>query len=205
MSGDRTALYRLFDDSGHLLYVGVTAHPQNRWKTHRTESSWWDDVRLREIEWLPSRADALIQEAAEIAARRPRYNKHPGRPTPSVGETKSVKYPAKQGEVPRARQTGVTEEELAEFDRLVEAKLRGPEPVLDGLPGTAERVAIRKAVRWKQSDVAELLEVHRLTVSAWERGNAEPRGELRRRYIYLLDKLKARADSSGTPQPDAGT
>ncbi|MFD0353638.1 helix-turn-helix domain-containing protein [Streptomyces sp. NPDC127110] len=199
---DRTALYRLFDESGHLLYVGVTAHPQNRWKTHRTESSWWDEVRLREIEWLPSRVDALIQEAAEIAARRPRYNKHPGRSTPSAGETRSVKHQAKLGEVPRARPSGATEQELAEFDRRVEAKLRGPEPVVDGLPGPAERAAIRQAARWKQSDVAELLQVHRLTVSAWEQGKSEPRGESRKRYIYLLDKLKARAD--GAPQPDAG-
>ncbi|MFI5867676.1 GIY-YIG nuclease family protein [Streptomyces sp. NPDC051546] len=199
----RTALYRLFGASGRLLYVGVTANPQSRWRTHAAESPWWNEVCLREIEWLPTRADALIQEAAEIAARRPGYNKHPGQPTPSIGPAKPVKYPVRLGEVPRARQTGATEEELKEFDRQVEAKLRGPEPVVDGLPGPAERAAIRKAARWRQSDVAELLAVHRLTVGAWERGTAEPRGESRRKYISLLDKLKARVDSHEAPQPDA--
>jgi predicted GIY-YIG superfamily endonuclease len=64
---ERTALYRLYDGREQLLYVGVTRNVRRRWEFHRKDKSWWSEVRIREIEWLPSREEALAQEATETA------------------------------------------------------------------------------------------------------------------------------------------
>lgn len=40
----RTALYRLYDDSGTLLYVGITNDIDIRWKTHGRHKPWWGVV-----------------------------------------------------------------------------------------------------------------------------------------------------------------
>ncbi|MFD9684090.1 helix-turn-helix transcriptional regulator, partial [Rhodococcus sp. NPDC059969] len=73
------------------------------------------------------------------------------------------------------------------FHEAIVAKIREiegePKPAADGLPVPAERAQIRKAAKWKQTDVAELIGVHRLTVSAWERGESEPTGEARSKYV----------------------
>lgn len=71
-----TALYRLHDHSGELLYVGITDCPERRWKDHAKDKPWWPDVNDRSVEWLPDRSHALAAEAAAIRAERPRYNFH---------------------------------------------------------------------------------------------------------------------------------
>jgi predicted GIY-YIG superfamily endonuclease len=71
-----TALYRLRDQSGALLYVGITDNPERRWKDHAKDKSWWPDVKDRSVEWLPTRDHALAAEATAIRAERPRYNRH---------------------------------------------------------------------------------------------------------------------------------
>lgn len=85
------------------------------------------------------------------------------------------------------------------FDEAIEARIREiegePKPAADGLPAPAERAQIRKAAKWKQTDVAELIGVHRLTVSAWERGESEPTGEARSKYVRLLDKLQKHVEA----------
>lgn len=73
---ERTALYRVRDASGALLYVGVSERPEYRWFSHRRQHSWWDDVAEYALEWHESREAALLAEAeAEaIRAEHPRYN-----------------------------------------------------------------------------------------------------------------------------------
>ncbi|MET9956302.1 GIY-YIG nuclease family protein [Streptomyces sp. NPDC006339] len=78
IDGDRTALYRLYDDTEQLLYVGVAQDPWKRWRFHRRDKEWWGQVSVREIEWVDSREAALRQEAVEIRTRRPVHNIHPG-------------------------------------------------------------------------------------------------------------------------------
>jgi hypothetical protein len=58
----RTALYRFYDLTDVLLYVGITANVPQRFEDHRKEKPWWPDVASKRIEWLPSREEA---EAAE--------------------------------------------------------------------------------------------------------------------------------------------
>ncbi|GAA2929604.1 GIY-YIG nuclease family protein [Streptomyces enissocaesilis] len=69
-----TALYRLRDQSGTLLYVGITNNLGWRWKTHAADKEWWPEVVTRSIEWFPTRSHALAAEAAAIRAEQPLHN-----------------------------------------------------------------------------------------------------------------------------------
>lgn len=71
-----TALYRLRDQVGELLYVGITDNPERRWKDHGKDKPWWAQVADRSVEWLPSRDRAVAAEAEAIRAERPRHNIH---------------------------------------------------------------------------------------------------------------------------------
>jgi len=71
-----TALYRLYDEDGVLLYVGITRNPPARMKAHAAEKSesWWAEVATTEIEWLSSRPEALTAESIAIRDECPEYN-----------------------------------------------------------------------------------------------------------------------------------
>lgn len=69
-----TALYRFFDVSGALLYVGITGQPGERFSLHLRKAQWWGEVATMRMEWLPSRAKAFRAEAMAIAAEKPVYN-----------------------------------------------------------------------------------------------------------------------------------
>lgn len=71
----RTALYRLFNDSGQLLYVGISHKPDVRWGQHSEEKEWWPEVDRRAVEWHESRLSAERAELAAIVAEKPLHNK----------------------------------------------------------------------------------------------------------------------------------
>lgn len=71
---DPTALYRLFDKDGGLLYVGITVDVEQRMTAHRSEKTWWPDVATKRIEWFPNRPAALRAELVAIGAEQPRHN-----------------------------------------------------------------------------------------------------------------------------------
>lgn len=70
----RTALYRLYDASGDLLYVGITFHPPRRWTQHKAKQGWWPEVNRKDIQWFDTRIAASRAELDAIAAEKPRYN-----------------------------------------------------------------------------------------------------------------------------------
>ncbi|MGA4864134.1 GIY-YIG nuclease family protein [Streptomyces lavendulocolor] len=70
----RTALYRLRDKGGHLIYVGVSNKPQQRWAQHAGDKSWWNEVTDLSQEWFESRTEALAVEAFVIRTETPKYN-----------------------------------------------------------------------------------------------------------------------------------
>ncbi|MGW2865917.1 GIY-YIG nuclease family protein [Streptomyces sp. NPDC001205] len=74
MREGRTALYRLYDESEGLLYVGIAFDPRLRWKTHAREKPWWTKVHVKEIEWFLTRAEAEGAEALAIKDQRPKHN-----------------------------------------------------------------------------------------------------------------------------------
>lgn len=69
-----TAVYRLFDDSGALLYVGVAVNPATRWTQHASEKDWWPEVKRKTVDWHDDREAAFAAEVKLIKTERPRYN-----------------------------------------------------------------------------------------------------------------------------------
>lgn len=76
----RTAVYRLYDRTDALIYVGITNNPASRWPMHAADKPWWDDVTLREVEWFETRREAENVEAQVISSVRPLWNIAPGLP-----------------------------------------------------------------------------------------------------------------------------
>lgn len=70
----RTALYRLRDKGGRLLYIGITDNPGHRWPQHAADKPWWPEVTDLSLTWHPSRDCALAAEAHAIRTERPVYN-----------------------------------------------------------------------------------------------------------------------------------
>lgn len=70
----RTALYRLYDESGRLLYVGITRNPEARFAQHRADKPWWDMVARKDIEWYDKRVNALAAEEIAIKVKDPMFN-----------------------------------------------------------------------------------------------------------------------------------
>lgn len=69
-----TALYRHFDSSGALLYVGISLSAINRLSQHMDASHWSEQITRVSIEWLPSRKAALEAEELAITAENPLHN-----------------------------------------------------------------------------------------------------------------------------------
>jgi predicted GIY-YIG superfamily endonuclease len=59
-SDEPTALYRLFDTDGVLLYVGITRDTEKRWRQHALKKPWWPQVAERTVEWHPTRLAATV-------------------------------------------------------------------------------------------------------------------------------------------------
>ncbi|MWA08798.1 GIY-YIG nuclease family protein [Streptomyces sp. BA2] len=70
----RTSVYRLRNEQGDLLYVGISATPPQRWAKHATEKEWWPEVVDLSLEWFATRTEALAMEAFAIRTEKPRYN-----------------------------------------------------------------------------------------------------------------------------------
>lgn len=68
------SVYRLFDETGVLLYVGIANNPERRWRQHRREKSWWSAVTRIEIHEHPTRREAERAEAFVIRIETPAYN-----------------------------------------------------------------------------------------------------------------------------------
>lgn len=69
-----TTLYRLLDEGGHLLYVGIAGNPGRRADQHAHTKSWWPNVALIALEHFPTREEAESAEQRAIAVERPKYN-----------------------------------------------------------------------------------------------------------------------------------
>lgn len=72
---ERTALYRLYDADGKLLYVGITNDTERRWSDHSSDKSWWPDVAERTAEWFATRPEAEAAEIQAIKTEKPRRNR----------------------------------------------------------------------------------------------------------------------------------
>ncbi|WP_309318867.1 GIY-YIG nuclease family protein [Streptomyces salinarius] len=68
-----TAVYRLRDRAGRMLYIGMTNNPEQRWYFHERRH-WWHQVTDRDVQWYPDRATARRMEAAAIKSEAPLHN-----------------------------------------------------------------------------------------------------------------------------------
>ena len=68
------ALYRVRDDRGRLLYIGISDAPLSRMAGHDRSSGWARHAADISIEWHPSRDDARTAESAAILAEDPIHN-----------------------------------------------------------------------------------------------------------------------------------
>lgn len=71
----KTALYRHFDASGQLLYVGISFSPFNRARQHNRASDWFASVVRIDIEWLDTRSAAEQAEYQAIKREHPLHNR----------------------------------------------------------------------------------------------------------------------------------
>ncbi|MFD5566618.1 GIY-YIG nuclease family protein [Streptomyces cadmiisoli] len=70
----RTALYRMRNSDGRLLYIGISANPLRRWPQHAADKPWWPDVSDLSMQWFENRSAALAAEARAIRTERPLHN-----------------------------------------------------------------------------------------------------------------------------------
>lgn len=73
---EETAVYRLSDESGRLLYVGIGRNPLNRWSAHADLHAWWPEVATFEVTWYDSRAEAAAEERRALREDDPAHNLH---------------------------------------------------------------------------------------------------------------------------------
>lgn len=71
---ERTALYRHFAADGTLLYVGISLCAVGRLAQHRAEKPWYDQISRVDVEWLPTREQAIAAEKYAIQVERPLHN-----------------------------------------------------------------------------------------------------------------------------------
>lgn len=68
------ALYRFYDRSQVLLYVGITVSLPTRLTSHRTKKPWWTLIHHVDVEHFATRDEALAAERTAIRAEKPLYN-----------------------------------------------------------------------------------------------------------------------------------
>jgi predicted GIY-YIG superfamily endonuclease len=68
-----TYVYRFWDHDDTLLYVGVTANLETRFKDH-SGKHWWPQASHSTVEAHPNRALALVAEATAIMDENPLHN-----------------------------------------------------------------------------------------------------------------------------------
>lgn len=67
-------VYRIFDATGRLIYIGATSNATQRLAYHRTQSWWWALADRVEVESHEDKASAHDAEWAAIAAEDPAFN-----------------------------------------------------------------------------------------------------------------------------------
>lgn len=71
-----TAVYRLYDAAGRLLYVGMGRNPMNRWSSHADQHAWWPQVVTFTVLWHTTRKEAAADERHALRNEAPVHNIH---------------------------------------------------------------------------------------------------------------------------------
>lgn len=71
---DRTALYRIYDETDALLYIGISKDALRRLAEHLERQPWSGVIARVQVEYLPDRAAAVDAERHAIRTEVPRFN-----------------------------------------------------------------------------------------------------------------------------------
>jgi hypothetical protein len=74
MSTPVAYVYRCYDASGRLLYIGSTVDTAVRFRQHERTADWWPYVARTEVEAFDSTDAALAAETRAIGTEHPRWN-----------------------------------------------------------------------------------------------------------------------------------
>jgi len=69
-----TDLYRFYNSTGELLYVGISLSAITRATQHKKQKSWWHEVARMDVSPIADHFDPRIVERQTIIAERPRFN-----------------------------------------------------------------------------------------------------------------------------------
>lgn len=70
-----TSVYRYYDKSGLLLYVGITSRGTARQSEHNRDKEWWRFVARQSVEHFGTRDEAEKRERSLIGHFRPPFNR----------------------------------------------------------------------------------------------------------------------------------
>lgn len=93
--GERTALYRHWDEEDNLLYVGISLSAVARLSDHMANSQWASDIAKVTVEYYGSRPAALAAEQKAIETEAPAYNVIYNRPHPPLQDSGPDVYPGR--------------------------------------------------------------------------------------------------------------
>lgn len=73
---ERTAVYRLYDTHGVLLYVGSSNNPRHRYSEHSRSplKPWWPQVTRKDETWYDTRTEAQAAESHAVKSEDPLHN-----------------------------------------------------------------------------------------------------------------------------------
>jgi predicted GIY-YIG superfamily endonuclease len=67
-------LYRMWDEQGQLLYVGITLNLVSRFRDHEVSKAWWGEVATITLAAFQDRESVESAEREAIINENPRYN-----------------------------------------------------------------------------------------------------------------------------------
>jgi hypothetical protein len=97
----QSALYRVFDADGALLYAGISGAPLSRLASHKGRAAWYQQAARVELQWFGCRVDAIAAENKVIAEESPLHNKlSPGKETLGQSSVGSSQVCASARQIP---------------------------------------------------------------------------------------------------------
>jgi predicted GIY-YIG superfamily endonuclease len=72
---DKPTVYRLYDTTDELAYVGFSEDFLNRMKQHSQTKEWWPQIKRCEFDLYETREEGMAAELELIQLHQPRFNK----------------------------------------------------------------------------------------------------------------------------------
>ncbi|MHC3450833.1 GIY-YIG nuclease family protein [Streptomyces prasinus] len=130
-----TAVYRFFDKTGRLLYVGIAYDPAERWQHHAAKAKWWKEAVDNTIDWYDTRAEAERAEMTAIRYEKPIHN--------IIGNVVPYQRPPKKRGMKLPRKVPISDEIWVHYQELCAEK--GVTPEEDMAAHVAARLKAHKA------------------------------------------------------------